>query len=140
MNLKERIIALDVGDVRIGVAVSDPFGIIAQPVCFIKRIGYSKDIKSIKEIADEYKTNTLLLGLPILLSGEEGEQAKKTKQFAEELKKYGFEIIFQDERLSTKSATNILIEGNIDRKNRKTNVDKIAAAIILQQWLDKQNN
>lgn len=140
MYFKNRIIALDIGDARIGVAVSDPMGIIAQPVCFIKRIGYSKDIKNIQEIAKEYQTNTLLIGLPVLLSGEEGEQAQKTKLFADELKKYGFDIMFQDERLSTKSANDILIEGNMDRKKRKTNVDKIAAAIILQQWLDKQNN
>lgn len=133
-----RVLGLDIGDVRIGVAVSDPLQTIAQALDYIKRIGYSKDIAQIQNYADQYQTKTLVLGLPKLLSGEEGEQARKTRAFAMELEKEGFEVLFQDERLSSKSAESILIENNMRRENRKHSVDKIAAAIILQTWLDKQ--
>ncbi|MDY5730033.1 MAG: Holliday junction resolvase RuvX [Eubacteriales bacterium] len=133
-----RVIGLDVGDVRIGVAVSDPLQMIAQSVGYIKRIGYSKDIAQIKEYALQYETKTLVLGLPKLLSGIEGEQAQKTRAFGAELEKHGFEIIYQDERLSSKTAESVLIAGNMQRKDRKQHVDKIAAAIILQVWLDKK--
>lgn len=133
-----RVLGLDVGDVRIGVAVSDPMQTIAQALGYIKRIGYAKDIAQIQNYSTQYHTKVLVLGLPKLLSGEEGEQARKTRAFAEELKKSGFEVLFQDERLSSKSAESLLIENNMRRENRKHSVDKIAAAIILQTWLDKQ--
>lgn len=135
----QRILALDIGDVRIGVAVSDPMRCIAQGLCYIKRIGYSRDIAEISALADQYGTKEVVLGLPKLLSGVEGEQAQKTRAFGEELVKHGFEVYYQDERLSSKSAESILISGNMSRQNRKQNVDKIAAAIILQTWLDMNN-
>ena len=138
--MTQRILALDVGDVRIGVAVSDPTQTIAQGICFIKRIGYSKDIAQIKELAQKYETNIIVVGLPKLLNGQEGEQALKTRTFGNELIKHGFELIYYDERLSSKSAESILISGNMNRQERKLNVDKIAAAIILQAWLDQNKN
>lgn len=135
--MTQRVMALDIGDVRIGVAVSDPTRTIAQGICYIKRIGYTKDIAQIKEISQKYETNILVVGLPKLLSGKEGEQASKTRAFGTELTKHGFEVLYQDERLSSKSAENILISGDVNRQERKLNIDKIAAAIILQTWLDQ---
>lgn len=134
MQTKGRLLALDVGDVRIGVAVSDENQRIALGVDYIKRIGYSKDIAAIKQYCDTYKTNTIVVGLPKLMSGVEGEQAKKTKEFAKVLEQNGFEVIFQDERLTSVSANKVLSSGSV--KNKKQYVDKIAATIILQMYLD----
>ncbi len=138
--MNERIVCLDIGDVRIGVAVSDPTGTIAAPVEVIHRIGWGPDTKRIKQLCDFYETNRILSGLPLNMDGSEGFQARKVLDFCTQLKKIGLNVIFQDERLSTVSAEEILIEGGVSRGNRKKVVDKIAATVILQQWLDSQSN
>lgn len=134
-----KILCLDFGDVRIGIAISDITNTIAQSLCYIKRIGYKKDIKAISDIYYSYNCSKIILGLPMLMSGVEGLQAEKTRAFGNELIKAGFDIEYQDERLSSVFADNLLIEADISRKNRKQYVDKIAASIILQTWLDKNN-
>lgn len=136
--MNERIVCLDIGDVRIGVAVSDPAGIIASPVEVIRRVGWGPDTRRIKEICDSYSTNRILSGLPLNMDGSEGFQAKKVRDFCSQLEKAGLNVIFQDERLSTVSAEEALIEGGISRGGRKQIVDKIAASVILQQWLEAQ--
>ena len=136
--MNERIVCLDIGDVRIGVAVSDPTGTIAAPVEVISRIGWGPDTKRIKDICDRYQTNRILSGLPLNMDGTEGFQARKVRDFCTQLEKAGLQVVFQDERLSTVSAEEVLIEGNVSRSGRKQVVDKIAAAVILQQWLDSQ--
>jgi putative Holliday junction resolvase len=138
MHMNERIVCLDIGDVRIGVAVSDPTGTIAAPVEVINRIGWGPDTKRIKEICDRYQTNRILSGLPLNMDGTEGFQARRVRDFCAQLEKAGLQILFQDERLSTVSAEEVLIEGNVSRSGRKQVVDKIAATVILQQWLDSQ--
>lgn len=139
--MNKRVLGIDVGDVRIGVAVSDPGLLISQGLSYIKRIGYSKDIAAIKDICIKYgDIETIVVGLPLLMSGIEGEQARKTKEFASKLEENGFNIIFQDERLSSVSATSVLINNGVRREKRKNFVDQIAATIILQSWLDKYNN
>jgi len=138
--MNERIVCLDIGDVRIGVAVSDPTGTIAAPVEVIHRIGWGPDTKRIKQLCDFYETNRILSGLPLNMDGSEGFQARKVLDFCTQLEKIGLNVIFQDERLSTVSAEEILIEGGVSRGNRKKVVDKIAATVILQQWLDSQSN
>ena len=138
--MNERIVCLDIGDVRIGVAVSDPTGIIASPVEVIHRVGWGPDTKKIREICDRYQTTRILSGLPLNMDGTEGFQARKVREFCAQLEKAGFTVTYQDERLSTVSAEEVLIEGSVSRSGRKQVVDKIAAAVILQQWLDSHKN
>ena len=134
--MNERIVCLDIGDVRIGVAVSDPTGTIATPVEVIRRVGWGPDTKKIREICDRYQTNRILSGLPLNMDGSEGFQSRKVRDFCAQLEKAGLQVVFQDERLSTVSAEEALIEGNVSRSGRKQVVDKVAASVILQQWLD----
>lgn len=134
--MNERIVALDIGDVRIGIAVSDPTRTIASPVEVITRVGWGPDTRKIKAICDRYETCQVLSGLPLNMDGSEGFQAEKVRSFCAQLEKAGLTVFFQDERLSTVSAEDALLEGNLSRAERKKNVDKVAAAVFLQQWLD----
>lgn len=134
--MNERIVCLDIGDVRIGVAVSDPTGSIAAPVEVIRRVGWGPDVKKIREICDRFETNRILSGLPLNMDGSEGFQAAKVRDFCRQLEAAGLNVVFQDERLSTVSAEEALLEGGMSRQNRKQIVDKVAASVILQQWLD----
>jgi len=138
-RMNGRIISLDIGDVRIGVAVSDPSRTIAFPLEVITRIGWGPDVRRIKEICDRYETYTVVSGLPLNMDGTEGFQAQKVRTFCAQLEKSGICVLYQDERLSTVSADDALSEANVSRSDRKKNVDKIAAAIILEQWLNEQN-
>lgn len=139
-RMNERIVCLDIGDVRIGVAVSDPTGTIASPVEVIHRIGWGPDTRKICEICTRYETNRILSGLPLNMDGSEGFQAQKVRAFCDRLVQSGLSVCFQDERLSTVAAEDALIEGGISRTGRKQLVDKVAASVILQQWLDEQRN
>ncbi len=139
-DMNERIVCLDIGDVRIGVAVSDPTGTIASPVEVIRRVGWGPDTQKIRAICDRYQTDRILSGLPLNMDGSEGFQAQKVRSFCEQLKKAGLRVTFQDERLSTVSAEDALIEGGISRSGRKQVVDKVAASVILQQWLQTHKN
>jgi len=134
----KRTVCLDIGDARIGVAVSDPTGTIATPLEVIHRVGWGPDIRRIREICDQFETDRILSGLPLNMNGTEGFQAQKIRSFCEQLTKAGFSVTFQDERLTTVTAEEALIEGRIRRTERKQIVDKVAAAVILQQWLDEQ--
>ena len=136
--MNERILALDIGDVRIGVAVSDMTRTIATPVEVIKRVGFGPDVKRISALCQQYETTEILSGLPLNMDGTEGFQAQKVKLLCQQLEKAGFTVYYQDERLTTVTAEEALLEDNMHRAERKQNVDKVAAAIILQQWLDTQ--
>ena len=136
--MDERIVALDIGDVRIGVAVSDPTRTIASPVEVITRVGWGPDTRKIKAICDQYETSQVLSGLPLNMDGTEGFQAKKVRDLCAQLEKAGLTVFFQDERLSTVVAEDALLEDNLSRSERKTKVDKVAAAVFLQEWLDSQ--
>ncbi len=136
MNMNERIVCLDIGDVRIGVAVSDPSGIIASPVEVIRRVGWGPDVRRIKAICDSFQTDRILSGLPLNMDGTEGFQAQKVRDFCRQLENAGLRVIFQDERLSTVTAEDALLEGGLSRSGRKQVVDKVAASVILQQWLE----
>ena len=124
------------GDARIGVAVSDPGRIIATPVEVIRRIGWGPDCRRIKELADQYGTDEVLSGLPLNMDGSEGFQAKKVREFCAQVEKRGLTVFYQDERLTTVTAEDALMEDHMRRQDRKKNVDKVAAALILQEWLD----
>ena len=138
--MNERIVCLDIGDARIGVAVSDSSRLIATPIDTIYRVGWGPDVKKIVAICEQYETNLVLSGWPLNMDGTAGFQSEKVKKFCEQLEKAGLTVYYQDERLTTVTATNALIEGNMHRAERKHNVDKVAAAVILQQWLDTQRN
>ena len=137
--MNERIVALDVGDARIGVAVSDASRLIATPVEVIHRVGFGPDVKRVQEICRRYDTTLILSGLPLNLNGIEGPQAAKVRLFCQQLEKVGLVVYYQDERLTTVTAENALLEQNMHRAQRRQTVDKVAAAVILQQYLDTIN-
>jgi len=137
--MNKRILALDIGDVRIGIAVSDPTRTIASPVEVLTRVGWGPDTRHIKALCDQYETDEVLSGLPLNMDGTEGFQAKKVRDFCAQLEKAGLRIFYQDERLTTVTAEDALLEDNMSRRDRKEHVDKVAAAIILRQWLDEQS-
>ena len=136
--MNERIVALDIGDVRIGVAVSDPTRTIASPVEVIIRVGWGPDTRAVKAVCDHFETTQVLSGLPLNMDGTEGFQARKVRDLCAQLEKAGLTVFFQDERLSTVTAEDVLLEGELSRAERKKHVDKIAAAVFLQQWLNSQ--
>lgn len=140
VDMAGRVIALDVGDVRIGVAVSDPTGTIAQPLEVYKRVGYGPDSKYVKALCDRFETDQVLLGLPLNMDGTLGGQAQKAQDFGRVLEeRMGLTVFYQDERRTTVTAESVLISGNVRREDRKLYVDKLAAAVILEQWLASQN-
>ena len=133
-----RVLALDVGDKRIGVAVSDPLGITAQGLETYTRTGDTeKDAEHIAELAKKYEPVRLLFGMPRNMDGSYGFQSGKVKEFAQAvLKVWDGEHAFFDERLTTVSAERVLVEADMDWRKRRKVVDKLAATIILQGYLD----
>ena len=135
--MKDRILGLDVGDKYIGIAVSDLLGITAQGVSTLKRKKLDEDLEQLKNIVKEYDVRQIVIGLPKNMDGSIGLQGNKVMNFGNYLKKrLDCKIIFWDERLTTKIAENILIEGNVRREKRKSFIDKIAAQSILQNYMD----
>lgn len=134
--MNERIVALDVGDRRIGIAVSDPLGVTAQPIETYTRIGYGPDSRHIAEIAHRYETDRILCGLPRNMDGTQGFQVEKVKEFAAKLEELGLVIEYYDERMTTMLAESALLEANMRREDRKKKVDMVAAVVILQSYLD----
>lgn len=134
-----RILGIDYGDARVGVAVSDLLGFMAQGVRTIKNKGTGKLLAELKEVLDEYKPEKIVIGLPKNMDGSEGFRADATYEFAERLKTiYDGEIIFWDERLSSVGAARFLNETNTRGKKRKDVLDTVAACIILDGYLNLQ--
>ena len=135
-----RILGLDYGSHRIGAAISDPLGITAQPLSAIPRRGDRRDIEAIGAIVREYGAASILIGLPLQLSGEAGVQAEKTLVFAEKIRKQ-LEIPVEtwDERLTTAQAERHLIASGVRRGKRKEIRDSLAAVFLLQSALDCRN-
>lgn len=132
---------LDVGDKTIGVALSDPLFISAQPLETIKRTKASKDIDRLVEIINDYEVSTIVVGLPKNMNNSIGPQSMKVMSFVDLMKKrIDNEIIYQDERMTTLQSERVLIDMNVRRENRKKYIDKIAAAFILQTYLDRSSN
>ena len=134
--MNERIVALDGGDRRIGIAVSDPLGVTAQPIETYTRIGYGPDSRHIAEIARRYETDRILCGLPRNMDGTQGFQVEKVKEFAAKLEELGLVVEYYDERMTTMLAESALLEANMRREDRKKKVDMVAAVVILQSYLD----
>lgn len=135
-----RIMALDVGDVRIGIAVSDPMGIIANPLeTYTRKGNIEQDARYIAELAQSKEAALLISGLPLGLNGNENDQTRKTREFIDVLKEHcDIPVKYLDERFTTLSAERALIQGNVRRENRKKVIDKVAATIILQNYLDSK--
>ena len=139
----KRILALDVGDNTIGVAVSDALSIIANGVTTIERVGIKKDTGKVIEYVREYDCGTVVVGLPLNLNGSDSVQTEKVRTFKEKLENklrsmalQDVQVVFQDERFTTKLAEQVLIDGGVRRENRKKYIDKQAAVLILQSYLD----
>jgi len=132
-----RIGGLDVGDRRIGVAVSDELGWTAQGLTVLRRTGRKADLAALAECLRPYAPTTIVVGLPRNMNGGEGPQAEKVRRFAAAVETaLGVPIVFWDERLSTVAAERVLLEGNVRRAKRRQVIDKVAAAVILQGYLD----
>ena len=133
-----RIMALDVGDSRIGVALSDPLEMLASPLTIIKRLNEASDIQNIVNLVNENKAGRLIVGLPLSLSGEAGMQAQKVKDFAAKLASVLFiPLEMVDERFSTVTAREYMRETGKKKDRFKKKDDAVAAAVILQSYLDE---
>lgn len=139
-----RILGLDFGSKTVGVAVSDPLFLTAQGVEIIRREKESKlrtTFARIKELIEEYQITEIVLGYPKNLNGTEGDRCEKTNAFKADLEqKFSLPVVLWDERLTTVSADNVMMESNIRREHRKEYVDEIAAMFILQGYLDYKKN
>lgn len=133
---------LDIGDKTIGVAVSDPLLISAQGITTIERVGIKKDTSRVLELAEQHEVSTIVAGLPLMLSGADSPQTQKVREFADKLRNKAqstgksLEFAFQDERFTTKMAEDVLIAADMSRAKRRTIIDRQAAVIILQSYLD----
>lgn len=135
----DRIIGLDIGTKRIGIALSDPLMITAQPLKTILRQPEEKSLNEIQAICNEHKVTQIIVGLPKNMNGTIGPQAEDCQNFAELIKnKTNSAIIFEDERLSSRQAERFLSEQNKKYTKNKGLVDVASAAIILQQYLDRR--
>ena len=135
------MIGLDYGSRTVGVAVSDPLLITAQPVETIWRKQENhlrKTLQRIEELVKEYDAETIVLGCPLNMNGTEGERVLKTQEFRDALMRRlpDVKVLLRDERLTTSQADKVLMEGGVRRENRKEHLDSMAAVLILQNYLD----
>ncbi|MBO4396546.1 MAG: Holliday junction resolvase RuvX [Eubacterium sp.] len=139
-----RVMGLDYGRTTVGVAISDSMGITAQPVETIHRKGENKRRQTyarIRELVGEYRVERIVVGLPLHMNGEAGERAEKSREFAHELEqKVNLPVEMWDERLTTRAATDVLTQGGVSASRQKDYVDKIAASLILQGYLEQGAN
>lgn len=142
--MRRRTLCLDVGDKRIGVAVSDPLGLTAQPLQIIERTQFKKDCETLFKLVKEYDAVRIVIGLPFDLNHQEGPQAQKVRFFFTGLQKFLQEkksaaaLELFDESFSSQEAESILLEADLSRQKRKKVRDKLAAALILQNYLDEK--
>jgi putative Holliday junction resolvase len=139
-KLQGRILAIDYGTARIGLAKSDLTGVVAQSFGVLKRSSDANAISEIVEIAKDQEIDAIIVGLPKNMDGSLGERALHCQQFAEQLAAAsGLIVELYDERLTTVSAERILLEADVSRKRRRQVIDAVAATVLLQSFLDKQN-
>lgn len=133
-----RIIGIDYGEKRIGIAISDPLGITAQGLPTVERTNIQEDMQKILNIIREKEVGEIVVGLPKHMNNSLGEKAQEVLAFVDLLKKHSnLPVSVIDERLSTVRAQRAMLEGNLSRKKRKDRVDMIAAQLILQDYLDR---
>lgn len=132
-----RVMALDVGERRIGVAVSDALGITAQGVQTLQRKNDDEAIQALKALAQTYEVGAWVIGLPKNMNNSLGFKSEETKAFADLLSEaHPLPVYWMDERLTTVAATQVLLQADVSRKKRKKKVDQLAAVLILQTWMD----
>jgi len=134
-----RVVGIDLGSRRIGVALSDALGLTAQPHATIDRHGGLRDLEAIAAVVAKHDAGLVVLGLPLDPEGREGDAARKARAFADRLRgALPVPVEMIDESFSTVEAEAVLLEADLSRARRKQVVDRLAAAIILQRWLDQQ--
>lgn len=134
-----RLMGLDVGDRRIGVALSDEDGLVAFPLEVINRTSRAKDIGRISALIDQYGVRQVVVGMPRTLAGRIGPQAQKVQDFSERLRAgLSVPVVSWDERLTTAEVEKLLVSADLSRRRRREVVDKLAAVLILNSYLDFQ--
>ncbi len=132
-----RVLALDIGEVRVGVAVSDPAGRVASPVCVLPAAEVLAHAVTFRRVLEDWEPELLVCGLPRTLAGEEGPQAERIRAQAEKIAAAcGLPLEFADERLSSAEAKRILKEQGLSERAMRGKVDSVAAGLFLQSWLD----
>ena len=133
-----RVMAIDIGDKKIGIALSDALKMTSQGLETYYRKNKKQDFDYLTALMSKHEVSTLVVGLPKNMNGTEGPQAEKAREFAAGINRVsGVEIVFVDERLTTMEAEKMLISGDVSRKKRKNVIDKVAANLILQQYLQR---
>jgi len=136
-----RVLGLDVGSRRIGLAISDPLGITAQGLETLHRQNKRRDFAQLERVIREYRVAEIVMGLPLRMSGAEGTQAEKMQAFAEEIRRrFRLPVHLWDERLSSAQANRLLRETDMSIKRRGQVVDQMAAVLILQAWMDARGS
>lgn len=134
-----RVLGLDVGSRRIGIAVSDPLGITAQGLETLERKNKRHDFEHLERVIREYEVREIVVGLPLRMSGAEGTQSEKMRAYAEDLKKrFGLPVHLWDERLTSAEANRFLRETELSIEKRGKAVDRMAAVLILQGWMESR--
>ena len=132
-----RRLGLDIGERRIGVAVSDPSGRVATPLAVLDARAVASDIAPLRRIVEDYEVRRLVVGLPLTMAGDEGPQACEVKRIASGLSEHlGMAVAYQDERLTSKAAERAMSEAGAGSRTRRGRVDMVAAALLLQAYLD----
>jgi putative holliday junction resolvase len=140
-QLRARVLGLDVGSRTIGMAVSDPLWITAQGLETIRRENKRKDFAKLADVIVEYQISEIVIGYPLRLNGAEGTQSDKMQAFAEELRKhFKLPVHLWDERLTSSQAHRVLKEAEISIEKRSKAVDRMAAILILQSWMEAQGH
>ena len=136
-----RVMALDVGKVRVGVALTDPLGYTAQPLLTLWRRSRGEDLRNLLRLIRKHQVVEIVVGNPLHMSGDVSPWAAKVQEFAEELRKRsGLPVQLWDERLSSVAAHEILDEAGHDRRDRKQIIDQVAAVVILRGWMEAQEH
>jgi putative Holliday junction resolvase len=139
--LPSRVLGLDVGSKTIGMAVSDLLGITAQGLTTMRRQNKRLDFAQLEKVIRDYQVSEIVVGYPLRMSGAEGTQSDKMKLFAEELhKKFKLPVHLCDERLSSAQANRVLRDSEMSIKRRGEVVDRLAAVLILQSWMDRRGS
>lgn len=135
-----RVLALDIGEVRVGIAVSDPDARVASPVCVLPAQEVLAHASTFRRVIEDWEPDLLVCGLPRTLAGEEGPQAARIKEQALTIgKSCGLPLEFADERLSSAEAKRILREQGLSERSMRGKVDMVAASLFLQSWLDARH-
>lgn len=131
------ILALDFGDRRIGIAVSDELGLYAHPLMTLERTAWKNDLEAIRHIVEERQVRRIVVGMPLDMDGSRGRRVGKTERFMARVRQAtGLEVVPWDERLTTVEAERTLLRGDMSRARRRRVIDQVAAVIILQTYLD----